>query len=378
MQSINLYIFRQLLGPFVFFCLIIGGILWIAQALRISDIVVENGQPASVFLLLGTLVLPIAIKATIPIAGFAAAVYVTHKWISDSEFIVMMSSGKSLTQLAMPYLAFGGVVFVLMQVLLQSVLPSTTTKLEDARQEIAEEFVTQIIRPGEFISEGEKYTFYFGSKGKSGDVYDVMIEEANQDGTSVTHTATQGQVVKNGTSSNLLLINGISQRFDANSETLNIVRFDSFSFDLSSIRERVGDRGIRPEEFSFRELRATILTATPVSAEYATAQKEFHERLIIPLLALLTPVFGMVILCIGGFGRGSLLWRILLGVSFLFIINSLRGIFLDIVFTNPSLPLVGYLSFFLMLGLIAAYLLAEKHSIKIDAFIKRRFSGDAA
>ncbi|MEM7240940.1 MAG: LptF/LptG family permease [Pseudomonadota bacterium] len=359
------YIFRQLIGPFLFFCLIIGGVLWIAQALRISDLVVENGQPASVFLELSSLVMPIALKATLPIAGFAAAVYVTHRLISDTELTVMLSSGNSLLALSLPYLIFGFFVFVLMQLLLQLVLTSSTTRLLDSRHEIATEFVTQIIQPGEFITEQGRFTFFFGDKGKNADVYEIMIEEQVGEGRTITHIARQGQVVKEDKKNSLLLIDGSIQQFDPVTNALDVIKFDTFSFDMEVVREVLGKRHTQPEEIRLRQLRNTLFAAPKESSEFAIATKEFHERWVVSLLGFLAPVLGMAALVLGGFGRGSLLWRVILGTAALFMINSFRGIILDAVERQPEYWLVGYAPVLLVAIICLAILCTETFGTRV-------------
>ena len=43
---IDRYIFRQILGPFLFFVLVFTGVIWLTQSLRVIDTVVNNGQSA--------------------------------------------------------------------------------------------------------------------------------------------------------------------------------------------------------------------------------------------------------------------------------------------------------------------------------------------
>ena len=368
--ELNFYILRQLLGPFLFFCLIIGGVLWIAQALRISDIVVENGQPASVFLELSSLVLPIALKATLPIAGFAAAVYVTHRLITDAELAVMMSSGKSLSVLAIPYLVFGFLIFLLMQILLQTVLPSSTTRLLDKRHDISSEFVTQIIQPGEFITEEDRFTFFFGEKGRNADIYEIMIEERSGSGRTVTHIARQGQVVKDGDKTNLLLIDGSIQQFDPETNALDVIKFDTFSFDMDVVRDVLGERITQPEEIQYSALRNTLFAAPKSSDEYRIATKEFHERWVVALLGLLAPVLGMAALVLGGFTRNSLMWRIIIGAGVMFVVNSLRGIILDAVEQTPEYWLLSYFPVVLVSIICAAILFCEAFATQITTQFK--------
>ena len=70
--KLDRYLFKQLIGPFAFFCFIISGILLLNQALGIIDIVTENGQPAYIVFELSFLILPKVLITAISISGFTS------------------------------------------------------------------------------------------------------------------------------------------------------------------------------------------------------------------------------------------------------------------------------------------------------------------
>ena len=62
MRRLDSYIFRQILGPFLFFVLVFTGVIWLTQSLKIIDMVVNNGQSARVFLEFTVLLLPMVLS----------------------------------------------------------------------------------------------------------------------------------------------------------------------------------------------------------------------------------------------------------------------------------------------------------------------------
>ncbi|WP_284375719.1 LPS export ABC transporter permease LptF [Amylibacter marinus] len=325
MKKLDRYILGQLLGPFFFFCLVFAGILWLNQALAIVDIVIDNGQPASVFVKLSLLLFPKVMESTIPIAGFAASIFVTNKLFGESELVVMMSAGRSNHQLTKPFFTFGMICLVLMLVMVHFVNPWAKTEQLDRRDEIRRQFITQIIQPGEFISDQDRYTFFFGEKFPNGLVRDVLIEERISDTETVTHIAKQGQVVNEDGQITLVLFEGSIQRLQRGNNNLSLVQFDSLAFDLSSLGGDIPARESQISELSTPALLAHISGMEADLPALIRAQTLLHERISITLLVLLAPALGMATLLLGGFSRSGFLPRIGLGVLLMAGINSLRG-----------------------------------------------------
>ena len=107
MALIDRYILRQIFGPFVFFVVVFGGVIWLNQALRIVDVVVSNGQSGLVFAELSIYLLPKVLETVLPVAGFAAAVLLTNRLYSESELVVLMGAGRAPVMVVFPFALFG-------------------------------------------------------------------------------------------------------------------------------------------------------------------------------------------------------------------------------------------------------------------------------
>src|SRR6266481_4311623 len=104
MRSLFFYVVRQIVGPFLLFTLLLSLVIWMTQALRLLDLVINRGQSAGIFAYLTLLMLPTVLVVIVPIAFFAAVLYALNKLNSDSELVVMWSAGVSRLQLAVPVL----------------------------------------------------------------------------------------------------------------------------------------------------------------------------------------------------------------------------------------------------------------------------------
>ena len=112
MRRLDTYIFRQILGPFLFFVLVFTGVIWLTQSLRVIDTVVNNGQSAKVFLEFTALLLPMVLSIVLPVALFAAVLYAINRLFTDSEVVVMLAAGLSGMSLLRAVTAFSLIVMV--------------------------------------------------------------------------------------------------------------------------------------------------------------------------------------------------------------------------------------------------------------------------
>ena len=107
MARFDRYLLSQLMVLFGFFALVLVLVYWINRAVVLFDQLIADGQSAVVFLEFTALTLPNVIRAVLPVAVFASSVYVTNRLSSESELVVVQSTGFSAFRLARPILVFG-------------------------------------------------------------------------------------------------------------------------------------------------------------------------------------------------------------------------------------------------------------------------------
>ena len=137
MARFDRYMLSQLLVLFGFFSLILVLVYWINRAVSLFDAILGDGQSALVFVELTLLTLPGIIRIVIPLAGFAAAVYVTNRLSSESELTVVQATGYSPLRLARPVVVFGLFVAALGLVLTHILVPMSTERLKDREAELS-------------------------------------------------------------------------------------------------------------------------------------------------------------------------------------------------------------------------------------------------
>src|SRR5438105_7224975 len=91
--SLDRYILRQCLSVTLFVTAALSAAVWLAQSLRLIDLIVNRGLSVEVFLYLALLILPRFFDIVLPIGAFIAVLVMVNRLAPDSELVVMRSAG---------------------------------------------------------------------------------------------------------------------------------------------------------------------------------------------------------------------------------------------------------------------------------------------
>ena len=119
------YIFAQLLRTTCAVTLVIIGIVWLFQTIRLLEMVISQGAAFSDFLLMSFAVIPLWLTIALPIGAFVAVNWVFHRILNDRELTVMQAIGLSPMQIARAPIALGALVSAAMLANSIFILPSS-------------------------------------------------------------------------------------------------------------------------------------------------------------------------------------------------------------------------------------------------------------
>src|SRR5438874_5212303 len=168
LSSLDRYILRQCLSVTLFVTAALSAAVWLAQSLRLVDLIVNRGLAAEVFLYLAMLILPRFIDIVLPIGAFIAVLFVFNKLTSESELIVMRASGLSPLALAKPVMILAGIGFVGLMSLSPYFLPASNPEIKDLQFAIRNRCVSSLLQEGTFTTISDKLTIYIGSRNERG------------------------------------------------------------------------------------------------------------------------------------------------------------------------------------------------------------------
>ena len=318
MTRLNRYILRQCFGVMIFVTAALSAAIWLAQSLRLIDLIVNRGLSIDVFLYLAALILPRFLDIVLPIGVFIAVLFTFNRLTAESELVVMRSSGLSHVALAKPVLMLAGIAFLVLMSLSVYFLPASNRAFKDLQFEIRNRFVLSLIQEGTFTTISDKLTIYVRSRDDRGEVTGLLINDSRNPQRQVTTVAERGAFVDLPSGSRIVMVNGNRQQFDTETRKLSLLTFESYTLDLDTLHDAPVVRFREPQERFIDEL-----FFPPKDVEGSLRQGfvvEAHQRILVPLSAFSFSLIPLACLLPGELNRRGQLKRVLLaiGLAFLF------------------------------------------------------------
>lgn len=350
MARFDRYLLSQLLMLFGFFALVLVAIYWINSAVRLFDQLIADGQSAWVFLEFTALTLPNVIRITLPLAGFAAAVYATNRLMSDSEFVVMQATGFSPWRLARPALVFGLITAAIMSAMTNFLVPLSQEQIVLRNRDIAANVTARLLTEGSFLHPVSGITVYIRQIDEDGTLNDLFLSDRRVADQPQTYTAAQAYIVnanedpEGRPQPKLVMVNGLAQDLDQETGLLFTTHFQNFSYDLGSLVDTSDFRVV-----SIRNLPTWTLLAHPKAAAELTGERlgwvvqEGHGRITQALLCVVAALIGFAGLQVGGYSRFGVWRQIGMAVLLLVAVKFIEGLVIDPVRKDPVLWPLLYL-----------------------------------
>src|SRR5882757_8909204 len=320
MTSLDRYILRQCLTMMIFVTAALSAAVWLAQSLRLVDLIVNRGLSVALFSYMALLILPRFLDIVLPIGAFIAVLFVFNRLTSESELVVMRAAGLGPGALARPVFALAGIAFVVLLGLSGYFLPASNREFKDLQFEIRNRFVSALLQEGTFTTISDKLTIYIGSRNERGEISGVLINDERDPQQPVTIFAERGAFADTTEGSRIILVNGNRQRYERASGKLSVLTFERYTLDLAMLRDAPVVRFREAQERFLGELffPPGDLDAT----NYRNFLVEGHQRLAVPLSIFSFVIIPLACLLPGEFNRRGQLKRVLLAVVFALVFQS--------------------------------------------------------
>jgi lipopolysaccharide export system permease protein len=321
MTSITRYILWQCLGVMVFVTGALSAAVWLAQSLRLIDLIVNRGLSVAVFAYLALLILPRFLDIVLPIGVFIAVLFVFNRLIGESELVVMRAAGLSPLTLAKPVLMLAGIAFLLLMSLSAYFLPESNRAFKDLQFDIRNRFVSSLLQEGTFTTISDKLTIYIHGRNPRGEVRGVLINDNRDPQRPVTLVAERGAFAEVGGGSRLILVKGNRQQYDYQTQKLSMLTFDRYTLDLNTLRDTPV---VRFREAPERFLGELFFPPANIGALLRRSfLSEANQRVVTPLSAFTFAILPLACLLPGQLNRRGQQKRVLLAVALAFLFQSL-------------------------------------------------------
>jgi lipopolysaccharide export system permease protein len=309
LNLLDKYIIRHTALATLVVCVIVTAVIWLTQALRLLELVLDRGAPLSMLLYMLLLTVPAFLSLVLPLGLGAAVLFVVYKLIMDSELVVMRAAGFSHLRLARPVLVLAGGVLMLAYALTLFIAPLANREL--ARQEFLakNDYALVLLRDGAFNKLNDDITVYVRERVGANEVRGLLLQDNSKPDRTETLIAERGVLVDNNGNSRVVLVNGLRQERDRITGHINELRFSQYGLDLSQFGGSFGDREGNPRERDTLALLTTKTTNTE-SLPYGRVLAELHGRLALPLLTVGYTTLALALLLTATMNRRGMVGRL--------------------------------------------------------------------
>lgn len=281
------YIFRQAATSLLLILASLGGIVWIALALKQLNVVTSQGQDALLLIKMTTLALPNLLAVIAPFAFLIAAIHTLNRLNTDSELIVLTASGANWWTTAKPLITLALIVTMAVSFVNHVGMPWSLRLLRDYIIQVRTDLLTQVIQPGRFSTPERGLTFHIRDRTSNGELIGLIVNDARKTEETQSYLAKRSQIVKHEGTAYLVMRDGHILRREQGDQAAEVVTFESYLVDLDQFdKKTTTSTDYKPRERYLGEL----MNPEPDSVHYRVQPGQFraelHERFANPLYPL--------------------------------------------------------------------------------------------
>lgn len=284
MSIIFRYVFRQAASALLLILASLGGIVWIALALKQLNVVTSQGQDGWLLLKMTTLALPNLLAIIAPFAMLIAVIHTLNRLNGDSELIVLTASGANIWTVARPLIALALLVTLAVGFVNHIGMPWSLRLLREYIVQVRTDLLTQVIQPGRFSTAEKGLTFHIRERTPNGDLRGLIIHDTRDSKLSQAYLAELGQIVKQDSGVFLVMSDGHILRRAEDDDAAQIIEFQKYAINLAALDDgEATEIEYKPRERYLGELMNPAPDDKTYNAQPGLFRAELHERFANPL-----------------------------------------------------------------------------------------------
>ena len=296
MGLIERYIFGRLTSWFAMALVALVSVIWVVQGLRSMNLVTARGQTILVFFEITSLALPLLAVIIAPVALLIGAVFMLNGLNAESELVVISAAGGSRMKVAAPVLWVSAIVAFVMLAFTSVLAPAAQHKLREETTKINVDLIANIVRPGRFSEIQKGLTFHIRDRAGDGTLVGLMIDDQRDKTVGDTYIADKANVIEVPGKTLLVMRDGNLQHVNKSDNSLSVIDFEAYAFDLSELAPQGAKPAYRPSELSTWELLTVDMTSEEGRKNMDKFRAELVDRFSQPLLPIAFAVVALVML----------------------------------------------------------------------------------
>ena len=287
MKLLGRYIFRQAGGALSLILMSLGGIVWIALALKQLDVVTSQGQDVLTLLKMTTLALPNLLAVIAPFALLIATLHTLSRLGGDSELIIVSASGGAIWVIARPFILLALLVSVAVGFVNHVAQPWSLQQLKAYIVQARTDLLQQVIQHGRFSSPEANLTFQIRERSATGELFGLLIHDTRNPKEIRSYLAEKGIIAKQDDATYLIMTDGHILHRASPDDPTQIVVFDKYIVNLDGFEKKTSEvQFLKPRERFLSELMHPKDPKDLLFRIKGQLRSEIHERFSNPIYPL--------------------------------------------------------------------------------------------
>ena len=277
-NKLGYYFIFEFLKNYLSILFAFGLIIWITQAVRLLDLISEDGNSIATYFLYILSLLPKILSRISIIIFFISFVLTISKFEDNNELKALWFSGLD-KKIFITYLVNFSILLVFLLILIRLfIVPYFSNYSRYLLLNSAVGSIAPLIKYNNFNNPLKKITIYVGKKNQINELEDIILFEDNGE-KSKTIIAKSGVILNENNKNLLVLVNGSIQE-ESNNKKIAIIDFDKITLDLSQYSKRTVDYYKFPEIDSFELFKRS---RDKNDLQHSVIISELNYRIILPL-----------------------------------------------------------------------------------------------
>ncbi len=277
-NKLGYYFAQEFLKNYLSILLAFGLIIWITQAVRLLDLIGEEGNSITTYFLYILSILPKFFSRISIIIFFISFVVTISKFEEHNELRALWFSGLEKKKF-INYLLRSTVIFVLILIIIRCfIVPHFSNYSRYLLLNTGVGAIGPLLKQNNFNNPLKKITIYVGKKNQINELEDIILFEDDAN-IKKTIIAKSGVVINENNKNLLVLVEGSIQE-ERKDKKISILDFDKTTLDLSQYSKKTVDY-YKFNEMFFLELLKRSNNKKDV--QLSNIVGELNDRIVMPL-----------------------------------------------------------------------------------------------
>jgi len=277
-NKLGYYFAQEFLKNYLSILFAFGLIIWITQAVRLLDLIGEEGNSITTYFLYILSILPKFFSRISIIIFFISFVVTISKFEEHNELRALWFSGLEKKKF-INYLLRSTVIFVLILIIIRCfIVPHFSNYSRYLLLNTGVGAIGPLLKQNNFNNPLKKITIYVGKKNQINELEDIILFEDDSN-IKKTIVAKSGVVINENNKNLLVLVEGSIQE-ERKDRKISILDFDKTTLDLSQYSKKTVDY-YKFNEMFFLELLKRSNNKNDV--QLSNIVGELNDRIVMPL-----------------------------------------------------------------------------------------------